>query len=119
MNYDEAGEFAKTFVNGTPFAEHVSAWEYIAEMVKGASDWKEAQGICHDYGMTTDRHITAELAEAFELNEELMHDIEAFFGMNARIDKALDAFLPIGNPKVKVWGEGYQKQLEAIRAEFS
>ena len=119
MRSAEALEFGKHFVNGTPFAGDVSAWEHIARLVKSAADWDEARLICHEYGMTTDYHTTAELAEAHELNEWILHDIQEFFGMNARIDKVLDAFLPHGNRKASLWGEAYKRELEAIRGEFS
>jgi hypothetical protein len=119
MKFSESLEFGKFFVNATPFAGDYTAWEHIAYMVKGAVDWDDARRICHEYGMITDFHITAELAEAYErLDPETIYDIEEFFGMNARIDKVLDAFLPSGHRKTKLWGEHYKRELKAIREEF-
>ena len=120
MKNEDALEFGDYFVNGTPFASDPATWVHIAAMVKKASGWEDALRICREYGMTSDFHIAAEIADAYELHEFAFDELAEFFGVpRDRLGKVLDAFLPHKNPRAKQWGEAYRQELAAIREELA
>ena len=121
MKESDAIEFGKMFVNGTPFAGYTDAWVHIAAIVKKAGSWEVASQICQDYGMVSDRHITAELAAELTPDGELKKEVEHFLGRGEPVEHPLqliDAFLPQGNRETEFWGDSYRIKLKAIRSKY-